>query len=129
MECFGTTDFVNNSRLITLSAIIISDLHINKLCNVASYWIYVGILLGAHPILHISRIRVEPRNIPLYYSSADFSVKCTGYKLRHGSWQGLIIITHKYLRPYSRAQLQSVKFASSFSCNTCKYVCDVIFKC
>jgi hypothetical protein len=27
MECFGTTDFDNNSRLITLSAIIISGLH------------------------------------------------------------------------------------------------------
>jgi len=26
MECFGTTDFDNNSRLITLSAIMISDL-------------------------------------------------------------------------------------------------------
>jgi hypothetical protein len=23
---------------------------INKLCNVASCWIYIGILLGAHPI-------------------------------------------------------------------------------
>jgi hypothetical protein len=32
---------------------------INKLCNVASCWIYNGILLGAHPILHISRIRVK----------------------------------------------------------------------
>jgi hypothetical protein len=34
---------------------------INKLCNVASCWIYeyTGILLGAHPILHISRIRVK----------------------------------------------------------------------
>jgi hypothetical protein len=31
---------------------------INKLCN-ASCWIYVGILLGAHYILHISRIRVK----------------------------------------------------------------------
>jgi hypothetical protein len=29
-------------------------LHINKLCNVASCWIYVGILLGAHQILHIT---------------------------------------------------------------------------
>ena len=29
----------------------------NKLCNVASCWIYIGILLGAHYILHISRIR------------------------------------------------------------------------
>jgi hypothetical protein len=32
---------------------------INKLFNVASCWIYIGILLGAHPILHISRIRVN----------------------------------------------------------------------
>ena len=34
---------------------------INKPCNVASCWIYeyIGILLGAHPILHISRIRVK----------------------------------------------------------------------
>jgi hypothetical protein len=34
---------------------------INKLCNVASCWVYeyIGILLGAHPILHISRIRVN----------------------------------------------------------------------
>jgi hypothetical protein len=34
---------------------------INKLCNVASCWIhdYIGILLGAHPILHISRIKVK----------------------------------------------------------------------
>jgi hypothetical protein len=32
---------------------------INKLCDVASCWIYeyVGILLGARPILHISRIK------------------------------------------------------------------------
>jgi hypothetical protein len=34
-------------------------LDINKLCNVASCWIYIGILLGAHPILHISRISVK----------------------------------------------------------------------
>jgi hypothetical protein len=34
---------------------------INKLCNVAYCWIYtyIGILLGAHPLLHISRIRVK----------------------------------------------------------------------
>jgi hypothetical protein len=32
---------------------------INKLLNVASCWIYIGILLGAHLILHISRIRVK----------------------------------------------------------------------
>jgi len=32
---------------------------INKLCNVASCWIYIGILLGAHYIFHISRMRVN----------------------------------------------------------------------
>jgi hypothetical protein len=32
---------------------------INKLCNVASCWIYIGLLLGVHYILHISRIRVK----------------------------------------------------------------------
>jgi hypothetical protein len=31
----------------------------NKLCNVASCWIYIGILLGAHPILQISRIMIN----------------------------------------------------------------------
>ena len=40
---------------------------INKLCNVASCWIYeyTGILLGAHYIPHISRIRVK--NLWLIY--------------------------------------------------------------
>jgi hypothetical protein len=33
--------------------------NIKKMCNVASCWIYIGILLGAHPILHISRIMVK----------------------------------------------------------------------
>jgi hypothetical protein len=39
---------------------------INKMCNVASCWIYtyIGILLGVHPILHISRTRV---NIAQYW--------------------------------------------------------------
>jgi hypothetical protein len=32
---------------------------INKLRNVESCWIHIGILLGAHYILHISRIRVN----------------------------------------------------------------------
>jgi hypothetical protein len=32
---------------------------INKPCNVASCWIYIGILLKAHYILHISRMRVK----------------------------------------------------------------------
>jgi hypothetical protein len=34
---------------------------INKVCDVASYWIYdyIGILLRARPIVHISRIKVK----------------------------------------------------------------------
>jgi hypothetical protein len=34
---------------------------INKLCNVVSCWMYeyIGILLGARPILHIIRIKVN----------------------------------------------------------------------
>jgi hypothetical protein len=39
---------------------------INKLCNAASFWIYIGILLGAHPILYISRIRVKEQRIVCY---------------------------------------------------------------
>ena len=41
---------------------------INKLCNVASCWIFIGILLGAHYILHISRIRV---NFVIFLTFAD----------------------------------------------------------
>jgi len=49
---------------------------INKMCNVASCWIYeyIGILLGVHYILHISRIRVnntyqqETRSLPSWLS-------------------------------------------------------------
>ena len=36
---------------------------INKLCNVASCWIYIGILLGAQYILHIRRIRVKDSDL------------------------------------------------------------------
>jgi hypothetical protein len=32
---------------------------INKLFNIASCWIYIGILLGTHAILHINRIMVK----------------------------------------------------------------------
>ena len=32
---------------------------INKLRDIASCWVYIGMLLGAHQILHISRIRVN----------------------------------------------------------------------
>jgi hypothetical protein len=41
---------------------------INKLCNVASCWIYeyIGILLVVHYILHISRIRVNSRKLIIF---------------------------------------------------------------
>jgi hypothetical protein len=42
---------------------------ISKLCNVASCWIYIGILLGGRPILHISRIKVNTTDSSLYPSS------------------------------------------------------------
>jgi hypothetical protein len=32
---------------------------ISKLCKVVSCWIYIGVLFGAHSILHISKIRVN----------------------------------------------------------------------
>jgi hypothetical protein len=35
---------------------------INKLCNVASFWIYIEIPLGVYYILHISRIRVNDKS-------------------------------------------------------------------
>jgi hypothetical protein len=40
-----------------LSLLWVAD--VNKMCNVASCWIYIGILLGANRILHIIRIRVN----------------------------------------------------------------------
>jgi hypothetical protein len=45
---------------LLLSAAIVEEFpDINKLCNVASCWIYIGILLGAHPFFHISGIKVK----------------------------------------------------------------------
>jgi hypothetical protein len=54
---------------------------INKLCNVASCWIYeyIGMLLGAHPILHISRIRVNVHRL---------KVEVCFYIMYHGVLQG-----------------------------------------
>jgi hypothetical protein len=42
---------------------------INKLRNVASCWIYSGIVLGAHPILRIGRIRVKHAAHSPFFSS------------------------------------------------------------
>jgi hypothetical protein len=51
--------------------------HINKLFNVASCWIYIRILLGAHPILHISMIRVKAgvmENIEKNYTCRNIQI-------------------------------------------------------
>jgi hypothetical protein len=32
---------------------------INKVCNIKNCWIYIWILLGTHPILHISKIKFK----------------------------------------------------------------------
>ena len=53
MECFGTTDFDNNSRLITLSAIIINGLH--------CIYIYIS-FKGTVSILRPRRIKNGQRN-------------------------------------------------------------------
>src|SRR5215475_11547170 len=39
--------------------------YINILCNVASCWLYeyIGILLGAHPVFHISRVKVKSHRL------------------------------------------------------------------
>ena len=65
---------------------------INKLCNVASCWIYIGILLGAHPILHISRIRV----------------KTTWFRLHNGSpFSGLNKLKLPKICPIGKAVINS----------------------
>jgi hypothetical protein len=58
----------------------------NKLCNSASCWIYIGILLGAHPILHISRLRV---NVAWYSGT-----KCFGFR------QGTLVSWKWFLQPF-----------------------------
>jgi hypothetical protein len=47
---------------------------INKLCKVASCLIYIGIILGAHYILHISRIRVKSVFLPVSGTCGDFRI-------------------------------------------------------
>jgi hypothetical protein len=51
---------------------------INKLCNVASCWIYeyIGILLGVHCISHISRIRVNNPESSFYWITCNAECMC-----------------------------------------------------
>jgi len=52
MACFGTTDFDNNSRLITLSTIIISGLHCTTNKNRMVYTSATQIKHGYQPTLN-----------------------------------------------------------------------------
>jgi hypothetical protein len=53
--------------------------YINKLCNVASCWIYsyIGILLGARPLLHISRIRFNYGIPPWFFQLEEVKLDIT----------------------------------------------------
>jgi hypothetical protein len=60
----------------------------HRYCYLPLSWIYIGILLGAHPILHISRMRVKI----LSYHHKQTNMQCTtvplsGYAPSHiHSW-------------------------------------------
>jgi hypothetical protein len=54
---------------------------IKKLCNFASCSIYIGKLLGAHPILHVSRIEVK---ITFHQSPHQNKKKCRPHAA--GDW-------------------------------------------
>jgi hypothetical protein len=47
--------------------------------NVASCWIYIGILLGAHPILHISTISVNSWTKCLSFFGVDVEKRKRGF--------------------------------------------------
>jgi hypothetical protein len=62
---------------------------INKLCNVASCWIHIGILLEARPILHISRITVKQMAQLYLYSPSPPLWSVLGWTYHHpGSRNG-----------------------------------------
>jgi len=62
MECFGTTDFDNNIRLITLSTIIISGLH----CTINLPYEFV-FCQGLHLLPEISNNRHDWKEALLIY--------------------------------------------------------------
>jgi len=83
MECCGTTDFDNNSRLITLSAIIINGLHYIYIYIFAVTVCLFGELLG-HTLLRTDMLETvvnwfrESRICLLnlnFYSFIDFAFR------------------------------------------------------
>jgi len=61
------------------------------MCNVASCWIYeyIGILLGAHPILHISRIRVKLERVLLNNGKVKSSIPVSQSVAKKESKEGM----------------------------------------
>jgi hypothetical protein len=84
---------------------------INKLCDVASCWIYeyIGILLGARPIFHISRIKV---NMTRYFSRKLLGVLI---RCRH-EFKGTSISVTQFLQgtEYSTAVCVFVCYATTY---------------
>jgi hypothetical protein len=82
---------------------------INKLCKVASCWIYeyIGILLGTRPIFHISRIKVK--------KTEDGIIPCTSYGCHEIKTGDAAPVTKQYhrvpwaLREEMRGQIGETK--------------------
>jgi hypothetical protein len=66
----------------------------SNLCNVASWWIYIGILLGAHPILHIGRIRVKGQS-----AAKGQTYRHVQLQIKHGLYWRFIV--YKNYRPWN----------------------------
>ena len=124
---------------LLLSAAIVEELEPVWVCsgwrNVATCWIYIGILLGAQHILHISRVRVKYYNIigppsymrsvimwrvpviifkrlpsplrPLVYNSASFLAACCSSFLLHAVTNNIFLPIFHY---GSRANWFQIRF-------------------
>ena len=78
MECFGTTDFDNNSQLITLSVIIISGLH----CTLFTY-----LLTPCSKVLLEKLTRFQlVKKFPAFYGTPRFITAVTSARHLSLSW-------------------------------------------
>jgi hypothetical protein len=66
--------------------------YINKLCNIACCWIYeyIGILLGFHYILHISRIRVKSAGASVQSTTGSRGVRISGSNAGYTKFRGSV---------------------------------------
>jgi hypothetical protein len=77
---------------------------INKLCNFASCWIYeyIGILLGARPVLHISSIKVKHNKIynDIFKNTCIF-IQCSGLHIYNNFLTFTLLFTPESCRCYT----------------------------